>query len=106
MRIFKDVEKMVRLVFGLTKVQTEDERTTRINLIIPESLKNQWERFSSDVVHASMSQMIRDAVREYMKMKKQSEQQEDAIQVDQVNQALDKKIEEIVTKKLKEILNK
>ena len=104
-RVFKDVDKIIRSVFSRNEPQVE-EKSTRINLIIPESLKSEWEQFSNDVVHASMSQMIRDAVREYMKKKKQSEQQEDTIPVDQENQALDKKIEEIIAKKLKEMLKK
>lgn len=90
------------------------EKTARINLVIPEALKNKWERFSSEVVHASMSQMIRDAVREYMKKMKQteqqqiniSEQQQENISENQEDQDLEKKIERIVAKKLEEISKK
>ncbi|MBN2153106.1 MAG: GTP-binding protein [Candidatus Lokiarchaeota archaeon] len=102
-RIFKDAEMLVRSVFGTTKLLSEGEKTTRINLIIPESMKNQWERFSSDVVHASMSQMIRDAVREYIQKKEQPKQppvpQPAMIQ----NGMLEKRIEDVIAKKLDEI---
>src|SRR5271157_470575 len=80
------------------------EKTARINLVIPETLKTKWERFSSEVVHASMSQMIRDAVREYMKKMKQSQEHQETVPEDQESQALEKKIERIVAKKLEEML--
>jgi vacuolar-type H+-ATPase subunit F/Vma7 len=106
MRMFKDVLKMVRSIFGTSKLQAGGEKTTRINLVIPESLKDEWERFASDVVHASMSQMIRDAVREYMKKKKLLELPQASVSEDQGMQVFEKMIERIVSKKLEEMLKK
>ena len=79
------------------------KKTARIDLVIPEALKNKWERFSSDVVHTSMSKMIRDAVKEYIKKMKQTQEQQDTIPEDQEDQALEKKIERTVVKKLEDI---
>ncbi|HMF34392.1 MAG TPA: ADP-ribosylation factor-like protein [Candidatus Lokiarchaeia archaeon] len=82
------------------------EKTTRINLVIPESLKSEWERFSGEVVHASMSQMIRDAVREYMKKMQQSKPEPESNAEDTDSSALEKMIEKIVSKKLDAMLKK
>jgi GTPase SAR1 family protein len=78
--------------------------TTRINLIIPEALKREWERFSAEVVHASMSQMIRDAVREYMNKMKQATPLQAKIPENPEDRALEEKIERRLTKKMQEIV--
>jgi len=106
--VYKAFAECVRRV-GMYKVHgggsaPTSEKTSRINLIIPETLKSEWEQFSSEVVHASMSQMIRDAVREYMKKMKQSSPQPESLPEDQKGQTLEKMIERIVAKKLDAML--
>ena len=45
----------------------------RINFTLPESLKSEWESFAKET-RKSISQMIKDAVREYRKLLKREEQ--------------------------------
>ncbi len=88
-------------------VRNEEEKITRINLQLPQKDKDEWERFSKEIVHASsMSQMIRDAVREYMQKKGQPKQASAPEPVAVQNDLSEKRIEDIVTKKLEELLSK
>ncbi len=88
-------------------VKNEEEKTARINLVLSQKLKTEWERFSSDVVHASsVSQMIRDAVREYMQRKEPPKQPSMPEPLIVQNDMLEKRIEDIVSRKMDEFLDK
>ncbi len=83
-----------------TKLYLEDTKptkTARINLTLTEELKNEWEIFARDVLNKSMSQMIRDAVREYRKNYGKSEKVQDTLET---------KIEKIISEKMEKIMEK
>jgi GTPase SAR1 family protein len=83
-----------------TKLYLEDKKTTktaRINLTLTEELKNEWEIFARDVLNKSLSQMIRDAVREYRNKYIQSEEVQDTLEA---------KIEKIISEKMEKIMEK
>ena len=83
-----------------TKLYLEDKKptkTARINLTLTEELKNEWEIFARDVLNKSLSQMIRDAVREYRNKYVHSEEVPDTIET---------KIEKIISEKMEKIMEK
>ncbi len=85
----------------------EEETIARINLQLPQKDKDEWERFSKEVVHASsMSQMIRDAVREYMQRKEPPKQSLAPEPVVVQNDMLEERIESIVSRKMDDYLEK
>ena len=83
-----------------TKLYLEDKKptkTARINLTLTEELKNEWEIFARDVLNKSLSQMIRDAVREYRKNYVKSEEVQDTLET---------KIEKIISEKMEKMMEK
>ncbi|MFX1393445.1 MAG: ADP-ribosylation factor-like protein [Promethearchaeota archaeon] len=83
-----------------TKLYLEEKKltkTARINLTLTEELKNEWEIFARDVLNKSLSQMIRDAVREYRKKYIRSEE---------VQETIETKIEKIISEKMEKIMEK
>ncbi len=87
--------------------KNDEERIARINLQLPQKDKDEWERFSKEVVHASsMSQMIRDAVREYIQRKEPPKQPPAPEPLVVQNDMLDKRIESIVSRKMDDLLEK
>jgi GTPase SAR1 family protein len=72
-------------------------KDARINLILPEQLKNEWEIFAKDVLKTSLSQMIRDAVREYQNKHKN---------LGSVSDDLESRIEKLISEKMEKVLEK
>jgi signal recognition particle receptor subunit beta len=72
-------------------------KDARINLILPEQLKNEWEIFAKEILKTSLSQMIRDAVREYQNKYKN---------LGNVYVDLESRIEKLIFEKMGKVLEK
>jgi signal recognition particle receptor subunit beta len=105
--VYEAFEEILRrtgiyLKFGKIPIPRGEE-TTRINLTLPKSLKAEWDEFAKITLKTSLSQMIRNAVREYrMRYGEIRENSRDNEKKDPI----DLKIEALVSKKFNELLKK
>ena len=84
-------------------------KSGRINFILPKRLKEEWEIFAKEILNTSLSQMIRNAVREYRNKYKQLEEKSGSIEMRLMEMRMEKMISEKMEKmmaKLKTQLNK
>jgi signal recognition particle receptor subunit beta len=84
------------LKYGKLKLPRGEE-TIRINLTLPESLKKEWEGFAKKTLKISLSQMIRDSVRE----KRENYRNKSISKAAQID-PIDEKIEKIISEKFRE----
>ena len=86
------------LKYGKNKLPRGEE-TIRINLTLPESLKKEWDDFAKKTLKISLSQMIRDSVRE----KRENYSNKRSVKAEQIDPT-DEKIEKIISKKFRELM--
>ena len=77
------------------------ERKTRINLIIPEILKEEWDHFAKETLKVSLSQMIRDAVQEY----RNKYGSDDRVVSQASLQSMENRLREFMSEKVLDIVN-
>ncbi len=86
------------LKYGKIKLPRGEE-TIRINLTLPESLKKEWENFAKKMLKISLSQMIRDSVRE----KRDNYRNKSFLKAGQID-PIEEKIEKIISKKFRDLM--
>ncbi len=100
----KNIYQAFKECITRTKLYLEEKKltkTARINLVLPEEDKKEWEQFAKERLNVSLSQMIRDAVREY-----QTKYQTNKPIPRTSDLNLEQQIEKIVRKKMDELVNK
>jgi len=106
-RAFKECTRRIGLysIYGTgmaPSIQLPEEKITRINFTLPKRLKKEWETFAKETLNTTLSQMIRNAVRDYhskyMHIEKESSNFEMQIIERRIEKIIDLKIEEAMKK--------
>ncbi len=106
-RTFKECTRRIGLysIYGTgsaPNIQISEKKIARINFTLPKRFKKEWETFAKQTLNISLSQMIRNAVREYRSKYMQIEKESSSIEM----QIMEKRIEKIINHKIEEAMEK
>jgi len=106
-RAFKECARRAGLysIYGTGSaptIQIPEKKIARVNFTLPNRLKNEWEIFAKETLGTSLSQMIRNAVKEYRSKYEQLEKQSGNIEM----QLLEMRIEKMISEKMEKMIEK
>jgi len=106
-RSFKECARRIGLysIYGTgmaPSIQIPEKKITRINFTLPKRLKKEWETFAKETLNTTLSQMIRNAVREYRSKYTYIEKESSNFEM----QIMERRIEKIIDLKIEKAMKK